>query len=99
MCLYFKHKLLKSIVFPWWLSGKEPICQCRMVLEKTIESPLESKEIKPVIPKGNQHLTFIGRTAAEAEAPILFGHLIQKANSLENTLMLGEIEGRRRREE
>jgi len=68
MCLYFKHKLLKSIVLPWWLSGKEPICQCRMVLEKTIESPLESKEIKPVILKGNQHLTFIGRTAAEAES-------------------------------
>ena len=39
-----------------------------MVLEKTIESPLESKEIKPVILKGNQHLTFIGRTAAEAES-------------------------------
>ena len=69
MCLYFKDKVLKSTVLPWWLS-KESVCQCKMVPEKTAESPLESKEIKPVIPKGNKHLTLIGRTAAEAEAPI-----------------------------
>ena len=43
-----------------------------MVLEKTLESPLDSKEIKPVNPKGNQPWTFIGRTGAEAEAPILW---------------------------
>ena len=43
----------------------------KVVLEKTLESPLESKEIKPVNPKGNQHLIFIGRAGAEAEAPIL----------------------------
>ena len=42
-----------------------------MVLEKTLESPLDCKEIKPVNPKGNQSLTFIGRTDAEAEVPIL----------------------------
>ena len=42
-----------------------------MVLEKTLESPLDSKEIKPVNPKGNQSWIFIGRTDAEAEAPIL----------------------------
>ena len=42
------------------------------VLEKTLESPLDCKEIKPVNPKGNQSWTFIGRTAAEAEAPILW---------------------------
>ena len=42
-----------------------------MVLEKTLESPLDSKEIKPVNPKGNQPWIFIGRTDAEAEAPIL----------------------------
>ena len=43
-----------------------------MVLEKTLESPLDSKEIKPVNPKGNQSWIFIGRTDAEAEAPILW---------------------------
>ena len=42
-----------------------------MVLEKTLQSPLHSKEIKPVNPKGNQPRIFIGRTDAEAEAPIL----------------------------
>ena len=41
-----------------------------MVLEKTLESPLDSKEIKPVNPKGNQPWTFIGRMNTEAEAPI-----------------------------
>ena len=45
-----------------------------MVLEKTLESPLDSKEIKPVNPKGNQPWTFTGRTDAEAEAPILWPH-------------------------
>ena len=43
-----------------------------MVLEKTLESPLDCKEIKPVNPKGNQLLIFIGRTDAEAETPILW---------------------------
>ena len=43
-----------------------------MVLEKTVESPLDSKEIKPVGPKGNQPWIFIGRIDAEAEAPILW---------------------------
>ena len=59
------------------------------MLEKILESPLDSKEIKPVNPKGNQPRT--GRT--NAEAPI-FGHLMQRADSLEKTLMLGKIEGR-----
>ena len=54
-----------------------------MVLEKTLESPLDWKEIKPVNPKGNQPSIFIGRTDAEAEAPILWppdakGRLIGK---------------------
>ena len=62
-----------------------------MALKKTLENPLDYKEIKPVNPKGNQSLIFIGRTDAEAEA----GHLMQRANSLEKTLMLGKIEGRR----
>ena len=68
-----------------------------MVLEKTLESPLDSKKIKPVNPKGNQPRLFIGRTDAESEAP-LFGHLMRRDDSLEKTLMLGKIEGRRRRQ-
>ena len=68
-----------------------------MVLEKTLESPLDCKEIQPVHPKGNQSWIFIVRTDVEAETSI-FGHLIQRADSLENTLMLGKIEGRRKRE-
>ena len=47
-------------------------CFWTVVLEKTVESPLDCKEIKPVIPKGNQHWIFIGRTDVEAEAPILW---------------------------
>ena len=69
-------------------------CFWTVVLEKTLESPLDCKEIKPVNPKGNQSWIFIGRTDAEAEAPIL-GHLMRRADSLEKTLMLGQIEGRR----
>ena len=67
-----------------------------MVLEKTLESPLDCKEIQPVHPKGDQSWVFIGRTDAEAELQY-FGHLMRKADSLEKTLMLGKIEGRRRR--
>ena len=47
-------------------------CFRTVVLKKTLESPLDCKEIKPVNPKGNQSLIFIGRTVAEAEAPILW---------------------------
>ena len=65
-------------------------------LEKTLESPLDSKEIQPINPNRNQPWLFIGRTDTEAEAPI-YDHLIQRANSLEKTLMLGKIEGGRRR--
>ena len=54
-----------------------------MVLEKTLEGPLDSKEVKQANPKGNQSRLFIGMTDAEAEAP-MFGHLIQRADSLEN---------------
>ena len=60
-----------------------------MVLKETLESPLDSKEIKAVNPKGDQSWVFIGRTDAEVEAPIL-GHLIQRADLLEKTLMLGK---------
>ena len=67
-----------------------------MVLEKTLESPLDCKEIQPVHPKGDQSWVSIGRTDAEAETPY-FGYLMQRIDSLEETLMLGKIEGRRRR--
>ena len=69
-----------------------------MVLEKTLESPLNGKEIQPVHPKGDQSWVFIGRTDVEAETPI-FGHLMRRADSFEKTLMLGKIEGRRRRQQ
>ena len=68
-----------------------------MVLEKTLETPLDCKEIQPVNSKGNQSLIFIGKTDAEAEILINFGHLMQRTDSLEKTLMLGKMEGRRRR--
>ena len=67
-----------------------------VVLEKTLESSLDSKEIKPVNSKGNKSWIFIGRTNAEAEAQY-FGHLVWRPDSLENTLMLGKTEGRRGR--
>ena len=67
-----------------------------MVLEKTLESPLNCKEIQPVHPEGDQSWVFIGRTDVEAETPY-FGHRMQRADSLEKTLMLGKIEDRRRR--
>ena len=65
-------------------------------MEKTLESPLDCKEIQPVHPKGNQSWVFIGRTDAEAELQY-YGHLMQRDDSLEKTLMLGKVEGRRRR--
>ena len=68
------------------------------VLEKTLESPLDSKEIKPVNPKGNQSWIFIGRTDAEAETPILWPP-DAKNWLLGKDLMLGKIEGKRRREQ
>ena len=63
---------------------------------RRLERPLDYKEIKPVNPKGNQLLKFIGRIDAETETPIL-GHLMQSTDSLEKSLMLGKIEVRRRR--
>ena len=68
-----------------------------MVLEKTLESPLDCKEIQPVHPKEDQSWVFIGRTDVEAETLILWPP-DAKTDSFEKTLMLGKIEGRRRRE-
>ena len=64
-----------------------------MVLEKTLESPLE---IQPVHSEGDQPWDFFGRNDAKADTPVL-GHLMQRVDSLEKTLMLGGIGGRRRR--
>ena len=91
-----------SHVWMWELDQKETWalknwCFWIVVLEKTLESPLDSKEIKPVNPKGNEPWIFIGRTDAEAEAPVLWSALMGRADSLEKTLMLGKNEGRRRR--
>ena len=67
------------------------------MLEKTLESPLDYKEIKPVNPKGNQPWIFTGRTDAEAEAPILWPSDAKSQLTEKKTLMLGKIEGKRRR--
>ena len=66
------------------------------MLEKTLESPLDCKEIQPVHPKKDQSWVFIGRADAEAETPALW-HLMRRVDSLEKTLMLGGIGGRRKR--
>ena len=102
--------LVKAMVFPvvmygceswtikkaehWRIDAFELWCSKK---EKTLDSPLDCKEIQPIHPKGNHSWIFIGRTDTEAETPIYFGHLMRKADSLEKTLMLGKIEGRRRR--
>ena len=65
-----------------------------MVLEKTLESPLDCKEIQPVHSEGDLPWDFFGRNDAKAE---YFGHLVQRVDSLEKALMLGGIGGRRRR--
>ena len=67
-----------------------------MVLEKTLESPLDCKEIQPVHLEGDQSWVFIGRNDVKLKLQY-FGHLMQRADSFEKTLMLGKIEGRRRR--
>ena len=94
-----------SHVWVWELDHKESWtlknwCFWTMMLVKTLESPLDSKEIQPVHPKGDQSWVFIGRTVAKTEAPILWPpekNFKQGTDSLEKTLMLGKIEGRRRR--
>ena len=87
-----------SHVWMWELDHKEGWapknwCFQTLVLEKTLESPLDSKEIKPVHPKGNQPYSLEGLMLRLQD----FGHLMQRADSLNKTLMLGKIEGRRRR--
>ena len=79
----------------WELDYKEtwvPMNWCfwTVVLEKTLESPLDCKEIQSVYPKGYQSWVLIGRTDVEAETPI-FGPLMQRADSFEKTLMLERL--------
>ena len=68
-----------------------------VVLEKTLESHLDCKEIQPVHPQGDQSWVFFGRTDVKAETPI-FGHLMRSADSLEKTPMLGKTENKRRQQ-
>ena len=99
--------LVNAIVFPVVTYGCELDCEeswglrnwCfwTVVLEKTLESLLDCKEIQPVHPKGDQSWVFIGRTDVELKLQY-FGHLMWRVDSLEKTLMLGGIGSRRRRE-
>ena len=90
-----------SHVWMWEVDYKESWtlknwCIWTVVLKKTLESPLDNKEIQPAHLKGNQSWIFIGNTVADTVAPYL-GHLMGRTDSLEKTLMLGNIEGGRRR--
>ena len=67
-----------------------------MVLEKTLESPLDCKEIQPVHSEGDQPWDFFGRSDTKLKLQY-FGHLMRRVDSLEKTLMLGGIGGRRKR--
>ena len=88
-------------VWMWELGYKEGWvlknwCFWTVVLEKTLASPLDCKEIQPVHPKGDQSWVFSGRSDVEADTPILWPPGV-RADSLENILILGGIGGRRRR--
>ena len=93
--MYFLHifpcegnmtKVIREIIILYWT----------VVLENTLESPLDCKGIQPVHSKGDQSWVFIGRTDVEAETQY-FGHLMRSVYSLEKTLMLSKTEGRRKR--
>ena len=102
-----KVRLVKAMVFPVVMYG----CEIWTVKKaerqridafelwcwrKLLKSPLDCREIQAVHPKGDQPWVFFGRNDAKAETPI-FGHLMRRVDSLEKTLMLGGIGGRRRR--
>ena len=106
-CMELTVHLVRALFIPvvmygceWELDYKESWvlknwCFWTVVLEKTLESPLDCKEVQPVNPKVTQSWIFIGRADAEAETPIL-GLPIVKNWLSGKTLMLGKIEGRRR---
>ena len=92
----------RSHVWMWELDCEESWalrnwCFWTVVLDKTLESPLDCKEIQPVHPKGNQSWIFIGRTDAEGETPILWPPDAKKWLTGKDILMLGKIEGSRKR--
>ena len=104
--------MVKTMVLPvvmygcesWIIKMAKPknCCFWTGVLDKTLESPLDSKEIKPVNSKGNQPwISGLNQQSLESWMlklkPQYFGHLMRRADSLEKTLMLGKIEGMRRR--
>ena len=106
---YFANKSLSSQdygfssghVWMWELDCEEiwalkSWCFCTVVLEKTLESPLDCKEIQPVHPKGDQSWVFIQRTDVEAKTPLLWPP-DEESWLIGMTLLLGEIKGRRRR--
>ena len=96
--------IVKAMIFPvvmWVLDYEEGWvpknwCFWTVVLEKTLESPLDCKEIQPVHPKGKQSWTFVGRTDAEAETPVLWPP-DGKSWLIRKDWILGNIEGRRKR--
>ena len=93
--------LSSSQVWMWELDHKESwapenLCFWAVVLEKILESPLDCKEIQPVNPKGISPEYSFERTDVEAEAPILWPP-DARSRLIEKTLMLGKVEGRRRR--
>ena len=90
-----------SHVWMWELDYKESWvlknwCLWTVVFEKTLESPLDCKEVQLVHPEGNQSWMFFGRTDVKLKLQYL-GHLMWRTDSFEKTLMLGKIEGERRR--
>ena len=99
--LYVSRGLYSSHVWMWELDYKESWvpknwCFWTMVLENSLESPLDCKEIQPVNPKGNQSWIFLEGLMLKLKFQY-FGHLMWRTDSLEKTLMPGKIEGRRRR--
>ena len=92
-CFYFVSKETLDHKEGW---APKNWCFWIAVLDKTLESPLDSKEIKPINAKGNQPWMFIRRTDAEAETPILWPPVV-KNWLIGKDLILGKIEGRRRR--
>ena len=107
MTLPTKVHLVKAMVFPTVMYGHEELdykeswvpknwCLWTVVLEKTLECPLDSKEIKPVHPKGNQSWISLEGLMLKLKLQY-FGHLMWRTDSFEKTLMLGKIEGGRKR--
>ena len=98
--MFFHREICRSTwkTHTWnWFPVLKNWCFWTLVLEKTLKSPLDSKEIQPINPKGNQSWIFTGRTDAKAVTPILWPSDVKITDSSRKTLMLWKIEGRRRR--